>query len=465
MKTQKLVFVLAILSLLMASCQPATTLTQPPIPTNTGAPVVPTQTSVQPTTTTTTTLAGYAQCSGAKPITASVWTTDADSFRAAAAAYKTATGNTVNIEEINRDVLQEKVFTELQSKTGNVDIVFVPSEWVAQLAEGGLLEPLDSYMANKDLPQPDPNDWASPGAVEGYKYKGTLYGMPQSMSTVGLFYRTDLIQTPPEDFDQLLGIAEEQTKGGRYGMTIFGKIPESIAWDFINYFWGFGGQLLDENFQPHLNSPEGIAALTYFVDLYRKYKVVPEGSPTYEYPEIVAAFQQDKVAMALQWIGAWYDWADKTKSPLIYNKFNATLYPGKRMPDGSVHRATIGHVWGLAINSASNNKQDAYCFLTYFTSEPGLRAGFANTIVASGLNSKAILQDPEVIKNHPETPVQQKAFQYMYLWPNTTVTSELITTLATESSAALAGTKSPQQAMDDAQAEYVKILTKAGYIK
>lgn len=366
------------------------------------------------------------------------------------------------VEEIAREVLQEKQKTELTAKTGAYDLLWIPSEWIAELAEGGLLEPLDDYMSNSTLPQPDQADWASPGAVEAYKYKGKLYGFPVSLDTVFLYYRTDLIQQAPQTWEDFLMVAREQTNEQRYGTTIFGKLPESIAWDFITYFWSFGGQIIDENFKPKVNSKEGVEALTFFTDLLNKEKVVPPGVATYEYPEVLAAFQQDKAAMVLQWNAAYGDFASPEKSPQIYDKFAATVVPGKKMPDGSINRKVIGHVWGFSMNASSKNKDEAWAFLVYLTGKEGLKF-FPTDGASINVNSKAVLSDPEMVKAHPEFTVLNESFQYMQLWPNTTVTSQIILTLAQEASNALAQIKTPQQALDDANREIEQLLIQAGY--
>jgi len=51
----------------------------------------------------------------------------------------------------------------------------------------------------------------------------------------------------------------------------------------------------------------------------------------------------------------------------------------------------------------------------------------------------------------------------MQLWPNTTVTSQIILTLAQEASNALAQIKTPQQALDDANREIEQLQIQAGY--
>jgi multiple sugar transport system substrate-binding protein len=398
----------------------------------------------------------------AEPITVAVWVTDAPAVKKAAEAYELETGRKVIVEEIAREVLREKEITELTSKAGAYDVLWVPSEWIAEFAEGGLLEPLDDLMSNPDLPQPDQSDWASPGSVDAYRYRGKLYGFPVSMDAQFLYYRTDLIGKAPETWDEYLEVAIENTTEDRYGTTLFGKLPESISWDFYSYFLSFGGVLLDENFHPQVNSEAGVASLAYFTDLLQKYEVVPPGVPTYEYPEVLAAFQQDKVAMCIQWNAAYGDFASEENSPLIYDKFAATSLPGKLMEDGSVHRGVLGHVWGFVLNASSKNKENAYLFLVFLTGKDGLKY-FPTDGASINVNSKSVLTDPEMVAAHPEFPLLNETFEALQLWPNTTVTSEIIMALATEASAALTGMKTPQEAMDAANDAIDQLMRDAGY--
>ena len=159
----------------------------------------------------------------------------------------------------------------------------------------------------------------------------------------------------------------------RYGATIFGKLPESISWDFINYFWGAGAELLDPTFHPTVNSPEGVNGLTYFTDLLNKYKVVPPGSATYEYPEVLAAFQQDKAAMVLQWNAAYQSFADCSQSPLICDKFAVTVVPGQKQADGTINRGISAMYGDLSWIPLPPTRKPHMTSWSYLTGKEGLQ--------------------------------------------------------------------------------------------
>jgi len=418
-------------------------------------------------------------------ITVAVWDINEPEVRATAEDFNKQWGQelgiAVRVEPIAREVLREKEGTALMARTGAYDIVLLPSEWIAELAEGNLLESLDEYMADSPLPlHPDKNDWASPGMVEGYKYKSKLYGLPIYSDTILLFYRTDMFKQygivdsegnakPPETWEEYLEVAKKLTvdtdndgKIDIYGGTIYGKLPESIAWDYINYLWSFGAEILDENYCPIINNKEGIDSLEYFVNLYRLYKVVPPGSPTYEYPEVDMAFKEGKVAMAIHWNAAYRGFLDPEQSPKIQDKWAATVLPGRLMPDGTILRKTIGHVWGFAMDASSKNKKEAYTALVYFTGKEGIMNWAQGPMGILG-NSKAVLADSQIFAAHPEASLLDEAFKYVQLWPNTTITHDIILAIALEASEALAGTKTPQEALDDCATKIDKLTKKAGY--
>ncbi len=418
-------------------------------------------------------------------ITVAVWDINEPEVRATAEDFNKQWGQelgiTVRVESIAREVLREKEGTALMAKTGAYDIVYVPSEWIAELAEGGLLESLDEYIANPTLPfHSDKNDWASPGMVEGYKYKGKLYGLPIYSDTVLLFYRTDLFKQygivdaegnpkPPETWEEYLEDAKKLTidtdsdgKIDIYGGTIYGKLPESIAWDYINYLWSFNAEILDENYYPIINNKEGVDSLQYFVNLHRLHKVVPPGSPTYEYPEVDMAFKEGKAAMVIHWNAAYRGFLDPAQSPKIQDKWAATVLPGRLMPDGTILRKTIGHVWGFAMDASSKNKKEAYTALVYFTGKEGIMNWAQGPMGILG-NSKAVLADSQIFAAHPEASLLDEAFKYVQLWPNTTITHDIILAIALEASEALAGTKTPQEALDDCATKIDKLTKKAGY--
>jgi len=396
--------------------------------------------------------------------------------------YMAETGAKVHHEIVSRDIFREKLAGSLIAKSGEYDVIWVPTEWLPELAD--YIEPLDDFMAkHSDIVSPGFEEWLNDCPALKYSYVGgkLLFFPVSGYDTVLLFYRTDLFKKygivdeagnpkPPQTWEEYLDVAKKLTvdedgdgKIDIYGTALFGKTPESIAWDYIYYLWSFGGEIFDpETYKVTINSPEGIEALAYFSDLLQKHHVVPEGVLTYEFPEVYAAFQTGKIAMCIQWQAAYPGWSDPETSPLIYDKFSYTLCPGKRLPDGTIRRVTIGHQWGVILNKYSVHKLAAYKFMEWLM----LKENQKRLALGYGVcGSYSAMIDPEVVAKYGHfQEVLAEQYKYTRLWPLTTVTHKIIISIATHSQEALAATLTPKEALDLCADEIETYLKEAGYL-
>ena len=103
--------------------------------------------------------------------------------------------------------------------------------------------------------------------ISNLTFDGQVYGFPSEGDTAWLFYRTDLLEEagidPPQTMDEMLAAAQQlNSPPDRYGMVI-GSRTDEAWWDFMHYFWAFGGQLFDpETMEVTVNNEAGVAALT-----------------------------------------------------------------------------------------------------------------------------------------------------------------------------------------------------------
>ena len=73
-----------------------------------------------------------------------------------------------------------------------------------------------------------------------------VYGLPWSINCQALWYRTDLMDSPPETWDELREMAKTLTKDGMFGMAFQGaRTGDWITSDFLPIMWGNGGELWD----------------------------------------------------------------------------------------------------------------------------------------------------------------------------------------------------------------------------
>lgn len=368
--------------------------------------------------------------------------------------FEKKTGIKVNVQEVGRDAYLQKVSTQLLGKEDGLDVALVLNNYVGQFAAGGQFEDLSPYFAKNgsDL------DQFLPASVESVKYNGKPYAMPLELSTMFLIYRKDLIPVPPKTWEEYAQIAAKFSKSQNpqspteFGTTFQGKRGYTQPKEWYQYLWSMGGDLFDKSNKPTLNSEAGVKALTFVVDNYRKDKVVPPDATTYEFPEVLSAFQNEKVAMAIEWNAAYSQLKDVNKSPKVYDKFAITDVPGG---------VSFIHAWSIAINSASKNKEAAYKFISWVTN-----AGAKKYALAGGVPPvKAVLEDPELIKARPEFPAIEAAIKRAKLEPNLPEWPRIQEFITEGISKALAGEKSPKEALDETNKNIYGLMESRGYYK
>ena len=370
------------------------------------------------------------------------------------------TGIKLVLEEYGRHGYFERVVTTLLSKSPKYDLLWTLNMYAGELAEAGVIEPLDDYFADKNCFPYDIENYL-PVSLEGSKYKDKIYAIPLWISTMFLYYRTDLIKDPDKlkTWDGFLELAKEFTKQHNpkspteFGTCMQAKKGECLPKEFYIYFWSFGGKFFKDGWVPAFNSPEGVEAAEFKVNLLRKWGVVPPDVDTYEYPEVLTALATGKVAFAIQWDAAYYDlkkaWGDK---------IDILATPAKKGLDP----AAFTHTWCMVLNSASKRKKEAFKLAAQLTCDPELsvRLGMSGLPIPTKtvlLNTELLEKNPhwefmyDFIKNygHSEIPIPE--------WP------KIHDAVNTYFSLALYGDLTPKRAMDLLNEEVYGTLKAAGY--
>ena len=115
---------------------------------------------------------------------------------------------------------------------------------------------------------------------------------------------------------------------------------------------------LTPNGKPAVNSPEGIAALEFMLELG---KYSPPGYASFNADEVGAHLLQGTAAMSINWPAWISSFSDPAKSKVIGKMEFATL-PGAQKPG----QAEIGN-WLIAIPRDSQNAEAAMDFLLWAT--------------------------------------------------------------------------------------------------
>jgi ABC-type glycerol-3-phosphate transport system substrate-binding protein len=320
---------------------------------------------------------------------------EADAIRAVAQAYTKATGKPVEMMEIGRSGYYATLHTQLVAGTDAFDLAQANDADVGVLAEARAIAPIGPYL--EDPRQTDPKTYDQKDIAFTYAYKGHVYAVPFDVSTHFLYYRKDLIKTPPATWDDYFEEARRWTRRhNEKSPTLFGASLTALAGSeqpkvFYSVMWSMGGWILDEQGRVGVDSQGALAAGEYYAKL-RDAKVLPPDVFSWGFSNVKDALETGVVAMAAPYWNAAYPMIKTGKSPLK-DQIAITVVPGVRKPDGTIYRTPFQQGKVLLLNNSSKRKADAWAFYRYLTSKEGMRL----MALAGGTPSRfSLLRDPSL---------------------------------------------------------------------
>jgi len=286
--------------------------------------------------------------------------------------FKEKTGITVNLDLFEESAAHQKVRTELASGSGAYDVIWAQANWTIPYAKQGFLAPLQPLIDNKDITDDSTLaiDDLMPSLLGLMEYENKLYGLPFFAATIITYYRADLLEEAGIDPSQLETIdgfyeaVKKLHKDGISGVAMRGH-PGEASWHQTVFLKGLGGKYFEdvmaENYQPTLNSPEAIKAAEMYADILANYS--PEGAVNFKYTDVVAAMQQGNTAIIMEGAPLGGLINDPEKSTV---RGKLGYMPVPKGPGGQ-HPAFTGH--GLALSANAPNLEPAWIFLQWALSK------------------------------------------------------------------------------------------------
>ena len=188
--------------------------------------------------------------------------------------FKTANPDiTVKWEDVPWDAMQSKILTSISAKTAP-DVVNLNPNFASQLAGKNAWLDLSSKVSPDIQKQYLPKIW------QANTLNNLSFGIPWYLTTRVTIYNQDLLKkagitTPPATYEELAKVAKTiKDKTGKYAFFITfspgdsGEVLESMV--------QMGVKLVDEQGKAAFDTPEGLAAFQYWVDLYQQGLLPPE---------------------------------------------------------------------------------------------------------------------------------------------------------------------------------------------
>ena len=216
--------------------------------------------------------------------------------------------------------------------------------------------------------------------------------------------------------------------------------------DFMPIFWAFGAEMFDASGKPTVNSPEGVAALKFMLELG---KYSPPGSASFNADEVGAHLLQGTAAMSINWPAWISSFSDPAKSKVI-GKMTFTTLPGAKKPG----QAEIGN-WLIAIPRDAKNAEAALEFLLWATAAKEMKR---SALGGNPPTRRSLFNDPELIARFPSYPAQLRSLETSRPRPRTPQWNEIENAFGIFLSKANSGELTPEDALNQANVEIEKIL-------
>jgi multiple sugar transport system substrate-binding protein len=310
------------------------------------------------------------------------------------------------------DILTQK----LKNKSLDVDVFLMDVIWPPEFAAAGWAMPLNDRF----LPS-EQNEFLE-GTIIANTYNGDIYGVPLYLASGMLYYRKDLLEkygfSPPETWEEMVEqagrIVSEETKNNIeiYGFSGQFKQYEGLVCDMMEYILSNGGDVLNPETGKCMIAEKPAVEAVRFVRDRIIGNIAPLGVLTYQEPESLALFIQGKAVFHRNWPYAW-EVSNNPERSKIAGKVGVTKLP--HFPSGRCY-ATLGG-WQVGISNYSRNKDAAWTFVRFLTSERiqklfALKAGLAPT-------RKRLYDDPDILRTYPQFSVMKDVFMTAYPRPRT----------------------------------------------
>lgn len=308
------------------------------------------------------------------------------------------------------DLLTQK----LKNRSEDVDVFLMDVIWPAEFGAAGWAMPLD------ELFPPSERSGFLEGTILANTYRDKIYGVPLFIDSGMLFYRKDLLDKygfePPQTWHEMVEQAQvivsgEAGEGNElYGFSGQFKQYEGLVCDMMEYILSNGGELLNPKTEkPGISQRPAIEAVE-FVRNNIIGKAAPKGVLTYQEPESLDLFIQGKAVFHRNWPYAWQISNDPERSR-IAGKAGISKLPHFK---GNRSYAALGG-WQAGISSYSKNKEAAWKFVEFLTSERvqkifALKGGRAPT-------REALYGDAEILKINPHFSDMKEVFITAYPRP------------------------------------------------
>ena len=373
--------------------------------------------------------------------------------------YAQANNVTVELQPNPFANLLEKLTLSLTQATGAYDVVSMDDPWMPQFAGGEFLMNLEELGWEAD------EDFIPELLALGDFPPGTgLRGIPWVGNVQVYAWRTDVFEDMgierPETWDAVLkaaqAITEAKSGEGIYGIGLRGKAGNPAATSFLPVLRGYGTDLFDENWEPQLETPQALAAMTTQLALA---KLAPPGVENVDHAENGINMYEGITGQSGD---IWPDQLLQIYDPELSKVVGMVDIGGEPAQEG-VSPANMTGNWLLGIPEGSQNAEAALDFITWFTApEQQKRLLLDQNIPATRFS---VMEDAEAVEKFPFLPGLLAAGRNALPRPRTPHYNAVEAIYGRYVAEAIAGQVSGEEALASANQEIRELMVREGVLQ
>jgi len=360
------------------------------------------------------------------------------------------TGIRVDVQQIPWSAAHEKLLTAYVGEA-TPDLAQMGNTWIPEFDAVGSLEPLEPFLAHSSIHERDyfPGIWAT------NVVNGTVYGIPWYVDTRVLFYRTDLVPTPPRSWSEWTA-AMQRVKAQRPNSYAI-LLPTNEYEQVEILAMANGATLLNPSgTEGAFDDPKFEEAFRFYVDMFRR-GFAPVLSTT-QVANVYQGFAQGDFAMYIT--GPWNVGEFRKRLPPWMNGKWATApmpapradeYPGASMAGGSSFVIFRG-----------SKKKDAAWKLIEFLSEPAQQIRFY--LLTQDLPAHRDAWKAPEVANDPPLAAFRVQLEHVSPLPRVPEYEQIASDIANDQEAVIRGRMTIAQAIGDLDRKADQLLEKRRWI-
>jgi multiple sugar transport system substrate-binding protein len=381
--------------------------------------------------------AGQAKASG--DVTWCIGKDTSGAFGTVIDAFNKANPNAnVKLLELPEDAGEQRRLQvqRLQAESAECDVLGTDVIWTAEYAAQNWLLDVSDFISEN-------GDRFIESTVDTTTYEGKNFAVPFNSNAGFIYYRTNEVDQPPEDWESLY----EQAAQGN-GVVYQGFRYEGLTVNFLELLYSAGGSVLSEDGKEATADSQEVKDVLKFMADGIKNGAAPKANTTYKEEESRRAFESGNATFMRNWPYA-YALGKESK---IADQFDITTFPGYAGNEGA---GVLGG-YNLAISAFSKNPEGSLAFIEFATESEQQKLMATEASLPPTVSD--VYDDPEVKKAMPFAEELRTAIEQAQPRPVSPVYPQISEAIYNNVYTALQGNTSPDEAASKMNEEIQKAL-------